>query len=247
MYKPSAFHMASAAIAAVALGLIASAVIITETVHKPELAEVKQSSPQVQLRFDKGLSEKVHHKVYTMLYPDGLQVTDVKLGTGVQAAPGDKVRVHYTGKLMDGKVFDKGTIKFPLGQGKVIKGWDQGLLNMRKGGVRMLHIPPQLAYGDKAVGDKIPADSSLLFGVKLLGVQKAHPVNGKVAAWKKKMMGHKASFQKAFKHKAGEKWKWDAKAEKFIQVPIGKHKPMMKKQQPQEASPQPAHKLGFKF
>ena len=113
-----------------------------------------------------------------------LEVTDIHPGKGASAAPGDVVKVHYTGKLAKtGKQFDAGTISFKLGAGKVIKGWDQGLQGLRQGGTRMLHIPPSLAYGAKGTpGGPIPGDSTLLFSVKLLHVKKAgqKPQGGKV-------------------------------------------------------------------
>ena len=83
-------------------------------------------------------------------------------------------QVHYVGKLAKtGKQFDAGSISFKLGQGKVIKGWDQGLQGLHQGGTRMLHIPPSLAYGAKGTpGGPIPGDATLLFSVKLLHVKK---------------------------------------------------------------------------
>ena len=94
--------------------------------------------------------------------------------TGAQAVAGSLVSVNYTGKLENGTVFDtsvgKAPIQFPLGQGYVIKGWEQGLLGMKVGGKRLLIIPPDMAYGDKATGP-IPANSTLLFEVELVGVK----------------------------------------------------------------------------
>src|SRR4051812_45141849 len=81
----------------------------------------------------------------------GLVIQDEVVGTGAVAAAGDMVRVNYTGKLQDGTVFDtsvgKAPIEFPLGQGFVIAGWDQGLVGMKVGGKRLLIIPSSLAYG----------------------------------------------------------------------------------------------------
>jgi FKBP-type peptidyl-prolyl cis-trans isomerase len=105
-----------------------------------------------------------------------LQIKDVVLGTGSEAVAGHVVTVHYTGRLLTGRKFDssvdRGTpFKFPLGAGRVIKGWDQGVAGMKVGGKRQLVIPPHLGYGDQAMGDAIPANSTLVFDVELLGVE----------------------------------------------------------------------------
>lgn len=104
-----------------------------------------------------------------------LQITNVKEGDGAQAVSGKEVTVHYVGTLTDGTKFDssrdRGTpFTFTLGAGEVIKGWDAGVAGMKVGGVRRLVIPPALAYGDRAVGS-IPANSTLVFEVELLGVE----------------------------------------------------------------------------
>ena len=107
-----------------------------------------------------------------------LQVTDEIVGTGAAAAAGDSVTVNYVGSLTDGKVFDAsanhGTtgFTFTLGVGQVIQGWDQGIVGMKEGGKRKLVIPAALAYGDRAVCGVIPANSTLIFEVELLKVQK---------------------------------------------------------------------------
>lgn len=104
-----------------------------------------------------------------------LQVTNVKVGTGDEAVAGKEVTVHYVGTLEDGTKFDssrdRGTpFTFNLGAGQVIKGWDAGVAGMKVGGVRRLVIPAALGYGDRANGS-IPANSTLLFEVELLGVK----------------------------------------------------------------------------
>ena len=110
---------------------------------------------------------------------DQLQITDEVVGTGTEAAAGDTVTVNYVGSLTDGTVFDAsanhGTtgFTFSLGAGQVIKGWDQGIVGMKEGGKRKLVIPASLAYGDQAVGNVIPAGSTLVFEVELVKVQKA--------------------------------------------------------------------------
>lgn len=107
-----------------------------------------------------------------------LQVKDEVVGTGATAAPGDSVTVNYVGSLTDGTVFDASAnhgnqgFTFTLGTGQVIAGWDKGIVGMKVGGKRMLVIPPSMAYGDRAVGNVIPANSTLVFEVELLSVQK---------------------------------------------------------------------------
>ncbi|WVZ17838.1 hypothetical protein V8G54_010820, partial [Vigna mungo] len=93
----------------------------------------------------------------------------------VQAHKGDKVKVHYRGKLTDGTVFDssferKNPIEFELGAGQVIKGWDQGLLGMCLGEKRKLKIPSRLGYGDQGSQPSIPGGATLIFDTELVGV-----------------------------------------------------------------------------
>ena len=110
-----------------------------------------------------------------------LQMTDEVVGTGATAVAGDNVTVNYVGSLTNGTVFDAsanhketaGGFAFPLGAGKVIKGWDEGIVGMKVGGKRKLVIPASLAYGNQAIGNVIPANSTLIFEVELLKVQKA--------------------------------------------------------------------------
>ncbi len=104
-----------------------------------------------------------------------LQTTDLAVGSGRAAKNGDCLVVKYYGTLLDGTVFDENYDKpsafaFQLGQGQVIQGWDQGLVGMKVGGERRLDIPANLAYGDQASGS-IPANSPLVFQVKLLRIQ----------------------------------------------------------------------------
>ncbi len=106
----------------------------------------------------------------------GLQIKDLVVGTGEQARVGATVAVHYTGWLVDGTKFDssvdRGTpFEFQLGQGRVIKGWDEGVATMRVGGKRELTIPPELAYGDRDRGPVIKAGSTLVFEIELLEVK----------------------------------------------------------------------------
>jgi FKBP-type peptidyl-prolyl cis-trans isomerase len=111
--------------------------------------------------------------------PSGLSYTDTKVGTGKTAAAGQDVEVHYTGWLYvggtKGSQFDssrgRGPFSFPLGAGRVIKGWDEGVAGMKEGGQRTLIIPPQLGYGDRGAGGVIPPNATLLFEVELLKVK----------------------------------------------------------------------------
>ncbi len=106
--------------------------------------------------------------------PDTLQKVDDVVGAGPEAKTGDKVKVHYTGTLMNGKVFDtsvgKEPFEFTLGQGGVIKGWDEGVPGMKVGGKRKLTIPGPMAYGEKGSGDKIPPNAALKFDIELLEI-----------------------------------------------------------------------------
>jgi FKBP-type peptidyl-prolyl cis-trans isomerase len=101
-------------------------------------------------------------------------VETIKQGDGVNfPKPGNKVTVHYTGTLLNGKVFDSSKNRnepftFNLGMGQVIKGWDEGVAQMSLGQVAKLTCPPDFAYGKQAVGGVIPANSTLLFEVELL-------------------------------------------------------------------------------
>lgn len=114
---------------------------------------------------------------------DKLATIDTKVGTGPEAKAGMTVQVLYTGWLYDDRAKDKHGTKFdstddhggqsfsfPLGQGQVIKGWDQGVAGMHVGGERTLLIPAELGYGARGAGDVIPPNASLVFDVKLVGV-----------------------------------------------------------------------------
>lgn len=106
----------------------------------------------------------------------GLKYEDIVVGTGESPKQGQEVTVHYTGTLDDGTKFDSSLdrnqpFKFPIGVGRVIKGWDEGVMSMKVGGKRKLVIPPQLGYGARGAGDVIPPNATLVFEVELLGVQ----------------------------------------------------------------------------
>jgi FKBP-type peptidyl-prolyl cis-trans isomerase FkpA len=107
--------------------------------------------------------------------PSGLTIDDLVVGDGAAAAAGQQVKVHYTGWLTDGTKFDSSKDRndpfvFPLGAGRVIKGWDEGVQGMKIGGKRKLTIPPALGYGARGAGGVIPPNATLVFEVELLGV-----------------------------------------------------------------------------
>jgi FKBP-type peptidyl-prolyl cis-trans isomerase len=106
----------------------------------------------------------------------GLQYVDVVVGTGEAAVAGKTATVHYTGWLTNGKKFDSSVdrgqpFSFPLGAGRVIKGWDEGVQGMKVGGKRKLTIPSDLGYGPRGAGGVIPPNATLIFDVELLGVR----------------------------------------------------------------------------
>lgn len=111
----------------------------------------------------------------------GLRYADTKLGNGATAQPGQTAIVHYTGWLYiageKGRQFDSSRTRgqpfsFPLGGGRVIKGWDEGVVGMKVGGQRTLIIPPQIAYGAQgAGGGVIPPNATLIFDVELMDVK----------------------------------------------------------------------------
>jgi len=115
-------------------------------------------------------------KMSEVTTPTGLVYVDEIVGTGDTAQPGQTVSVHYTGWLTDGKKFDSSVdrgqpFQFPLGQGRVIRGWDEGVSGMKVGGKRKLIIPPELGYGPSGMPPVIPGNAKLIFEVQLLGVQ----------------------------------------------------------------------------
>ncbi len=116
----------------------------------------------------------------TMTTPSGLQITDTKVGTGATPKRGQTCVMHYTGWLYEngakGKKFDSSRdrgqpFEFPIGMGRVIKGWDEGVATMKVGGQRTLIIPPELGYGARGAGGVIPPNATLMFDVELLAVK----------------------------------------------------------------------------
>jgi peptidylprolyl isomerase len=116
----------------------------------------------------------------TMTTPSGLQITDSKVGTGATPKSGQTCVMHYTGWLYEngakGKKFDSSLdrgqpFEFPIGQRRVIAGWDEGVASMKVGGKRTLIIPPALGYGARGAGGVIPPNATLIFEVELLDVK----------------------------------------------------------------------------
>jgi FKBP-type peptidyl-prolyl cis-trans isomerase len=110
-----------------------------------------------------------------VLSPTGLRYITLAEGEGEEAHDGMTVSVHYTGYLMDGKKFDSSydrdePIRFVLGSGRVIRGWEEGLMGMKVNEKRKLIIPPQLGYGERGVPGVIPPQADLVFDVQLVSV-----------------------------------------------------------------------------
>jgi FKBP-type peptidyl-prolyl cis-trans isomerase FkpA len=105
-----------------------------------------------------------------------LKIEDLAIGSGAEAKSGQSVSVHYVGTLTSGSKFDSSRdrgqpFEFSLGAGMVIKGWDQGVVGMKVGGLRKLTIPPELGYGARGFPPVIPANSTLIFEVELIAVK----------------------------------------------------------------------------
>ncbi len=106
----------------------------------------------------------------------GLKYWDIEVGSGFEALRGKRVKVHYSGYLATGQKFDSSVdrnrpFEFRLGDGQVIRGWDEGVAGMKIGGKRKLRIPPDMAYGSQGAGGVIPPNATLTFDVELLSVR----------------------------------------------------------------------------
>jgi peptidylprolyl isomerase len=115
-----------------------------------------------------------------MTTPSGLQIIDIKVGTGDSPKTGQICVMHYTGSLYEngakGKKFDSSVdrgepFEFPIGMHRVIAGWDEGVATMKVGGKRTLIIPPKLGYGARGAGGVIPPNATLIFDVELLAIK----------------------------------------------------------------------------
>ena len=131
------------------------------------------SSSDSDLNMDSNIETEVNMAEDTVTTASGLQIKTLVVGTGSKAELGKTVVVHYTGWLLDGTKFDssvdRGTpFEFPLGGGRVIKGWEEGVATMNIGGKVELTMPPELAYGASGAGGVIPPNATLKFEVEFL-------------------------------------------------------------------------------
>jgi FKBP-type peptidyl-prolyl cis-trans isomerase FkpA len=139
--------------------------LLSSGAGQPAIAATKKAPPAKKAAKEKIVTTK-----------SGLQYEDLKVGTGATAKEGQRVTVHYTGWLKDGTKFDSSVDRgqpfvFPLGGGRVIAGWDEGVQGMKVGGKRKLTIPPKLGYGEQGAGGVIPPNATLVFEVELLAVE----------------------------------------------------------------------------
>lgn len=156
---------------------IVTALLIVVVIGVGFWSRSKKSAEEEPEASQPSIQEEVKKEITKMSVEtkSGLKIEDLKVGIGAEAKAGNTISVHYTGTLVDGKKFDSSLdrgepLSFTLGIGQVIKGWDEGVAGMKVGGKRKLTIPPELAYGARAIGS-IPPNSTLIFEVELLGVK----------------------------------------------------------------------------
>lgn len=148
--------------------------VTTEEVLKAdEMKNQKEKDMEEKIAIDKYIAEK---NLTVQSSPTGLKYVISTPGTGAQAVAGKTVKVHYTGKLLDGTKFDSSLdrndpIEFVLGKGMVIPGWDEGIALLKEGGKAFLIIPSSIAYGARGAGGVIPPFTPLTFEVELVSVQ----------------------------------------------------------------------------
>lgn len=162
----------------VAIAVVAATVLFFGNDIKTSLfgTTAKTSGVQEAVLNESGTSTPANQITATNISTvKGIEIYDLKEGTGLEATAGKKVTTHYIGTFTDNTKFDSSLdrnkpYEFVLGRGEVIKGWDIGIAGMKVGGIRALVISPEYAYGPKAIGS-IPANSTLIFQVQLLDVK----------------------------------------------------------------------------
>ena len=143
----------------------------SSNVSNNNLFELDPSDPNPILF---AMAEEIRSDSNSRTTESGLIIEEIAYGQGDEAIAGKTVTVNYTGTLEDVTQFDtsigRAPFSFPLGAGRVIKGWDEGVAGMKVGGIRRLTIPPALGYGSRGAGNVIPANATLIFEVELLKV-----------------------------------------------------------------------------
>jgi len=158
------------------IGMVACAGDKTDTEAAKDTEVTEQTATETQTEAPAPSTGYADVPGDTVTTESGLKYIDIKVGEGKSPASGQMVQVHYTGWLTDGKKFDSSVdrgqpFSFQIGVGRVIKGWDEGVMTMKEGGKRRLIIPSELAYGERGAGGVIPPNATLVFDVDLLQVQ----------------------------------------------------------------------------
>lgn len=157
---------------------------VLEVQNEQEFQKGQAAAREGQVKADAKIIDAyvAKNSLKTIETPSGLNYVIVKEGDGVKPVAGNMVSVHYVGKLLDGKEFDSSyknpqsggkPVDFPIGQGMVIPGWEEGIMNMRKGGKSTFIIPSSLAYGEAGSPGTIPPNAVLVFDVELVDVKNA--------------------------------------------------------------------------